>query len=682
MSSSFKTNLPFNDFSSGQLSKSINGKTNLSIYRNGLELMRNFYTNVMGNALYRQGFEYNSNTVNNEPVWFKEFKFNVEQSYLIILSDGVFRFLTYDVDGNLGYVLSAPSTPLEVSHPYSLDDLKNIKTAQDGDVMYFVHPDYAPYKLTRTGAASFTFATFTRTNDPFVAGDYPRSVAFYESRLYYGGSTTKPTKLFGSKAGLPDDFTTTTDDDSSIEFVIRELSDPIEWLFSGSNALIAGSKEGLVAISGGSTNTAITPSSIYAKKVIDEGCSKTIPLRKDGQIIYIQNNNRKVRSFSYDIIGESYESKDLNVINYDITQRDISELIYKKDRYDLIYTVRGDGFLVGFTYNIYEERNGWFEFKTNGDFISIGSLTNNEGNIELFACIKRNINGTDYYYIEQYTNYVDFSKFEDFYDENESEEDTKEKYERVIFEEMKNYNFLDSSIKNIDLKTETITFDTIDTITTINPTFSSGDVGKNIIYKSITGEEFGQFKIKSFVSTTEVEVEQLTETISSNTNSNWYLTFDTISGLSHLEGEEVYVLADGGFLETQTVSSGEITISEQVSVAYVGLNYTGILKSFNLGFIADATNTQNTKKNIYKVNIRFNYSAGGKFGTSLYNLENIQDFNPLGKFDSPPVLMLGDKEIKYKDDYKKEKKYYVVQNEPLPLNITMITVFDSTVPYI
>ena len=162
-----RTNVPVNDFSSGQLAKVIGGKVNLAIYQNGNALMQNWYTNVMGNAIYRHGFSYNSATVNNEQVWFREFRFNIAQSYLIIFSDGVFRFLSYDVDGNLGYVLSAPTVPYEVAHPYALEDLAGIKTAQDGDAMYFVHPDYEPYKLIRTGAATFTFATFTRTSDPF-----------------------------------------------------------------------------------------------------------------------------------------------------------------------------------------------------------------------------------------------------------------------------------------------------------------------------------------------------------------------------------------------------------------------------------------------------------------------------------------------------------------------------------
>jgi len=675
-----KSNVPFNDFSNGELSKSIKGKINLSIYRNGVEIMQNYYTNAMGNAIYRHGFLFISDTKNNEPVWFREFRFNIEQSYLIVLSDGVFRFLSYDGSGNLGYVLSG-GLPLEVAHPYSLADLKDLKTAQDGDVMYFVHPDYAPRKLTRISAASFTFSTFIRTNDPFSAGNWPRSVAFYESRLYYGGSTQEPTTLFGSKAGSPDDFTTTSDDDSAIEFVIRELSDPIEWLFSGANALIVGSAEGLVATSGGSTNTAITPSTIYAKKVLDEGCSNITPIRKDGQIIYIQNNNRKARSFSYEILAESYQSRDLNLINYDTTQNGMKELIYKKDRYDLIYSVREDGQLIGFSYNIFEERNGWFRFITNGEIISIGGLTNPQGDTELFACIKRNINGSDVYYIEEYSGYTDFSKKEDFYGSSSSEEGDNANFKRVVFEQMKEYNYLDCSIKNIDLKTETITFDGVDTITTSNPTFSAGDVGKRIKYKSITGAEFGEFEIKSFVSATEVEVEKLTPTISSNTNSNWYLTFNIISGLDHLEGEEVYVLADGGFLGIFTVSSNQIDLEEQVSVAYVGFNYSGILKLFNLGFLMGATSTQQTKKNVYKASIRFNYSAGGKFGTSLYELRDIQEFNPLGNFDEPPLLMIGDVEIKYKDNFRKEKTAYLVQDKPLPLNAVMFTLFTSTNPY-
>jgi len=57
----------------------------------------------------------------------------------------------------------------EIATPYDEDDdLFEIRVAQNADVMYVVHPDYEPRKLTRSGHTSWALALFTRTADPFL----------------------------------------------------------------------------------------------------------------------------------------------------------------------------------------------------------------------------------------------------------------------------------------------------------------------------------------------------------------------------------------------------------------------------------------------------------------------------------------------------------------------------------
>jgi len=63
----------------------------------------------------------------------------------------------------------------EIATPYAQADLFDddgtlrIKFAQTGDVMYLVHPSYAPRKLTRTGHAAWTLSTAAFTKGPFSA---------------------------------------------------------------------------------------------------------------------------------------------------------------------------------------------------------------------------------------------------------------------------------------------------------------------------------------------------------------------------------------------------------------------------------------------------------------------------------------------------------------------------------
>ncbi len=57
----------------------------------------------------------------------------------------------------------------ELASPYQLVDLFALKYGQNADVMYLVHPNYEPMKLTRMGTTSWTLALFSRTADPFLS---------------------------------------------------------------------------------------------------------------------------------------------------------------------------------------------------------------------------------------------------------------------------------------------------------------------------------------------------------------------------------------------------------------------------------------------------------------------------------------------------------------------------------
>ncbi len=65
------------------------------------------------------------------------------------------------------------------------------------------------------------------------------------------------------------------------------------------------------------------------------------------------------------------------------------------------------------------------------------------------------------------------------------------------------------------------------------------------------------------------------------------LTYDgssttSITGLHHLEGATVQVLADGHYIGTKTVSGGGITLDQAASVVQAGLGYTATIESMNV----------------------------------------------------------------------------------------------------
>src|SRR3990167_5859727 len=73
----------------------------------------------------------------------------------------------------------------EIASPYLEDELDDIQFAQSKNQMYLVNPQYAPYKLTVDSNDAFTLATYSRTNDPFIA-----SAAITVFLIFRGGQTT------------------------------------------------------------------------------------------------------------------------------------------------------------------------------------------------------------------------------------------------------------------------------------------------------------------------------------------------------------------------------------------------------------------------------------------------------------------------------------------------------------
>lgn len=148
--------------------------------------------------------------------------------------------------------------------------------------------------------------------------------------------------------------------------------------------------------------------------------------------------------------------------------------------------------------------------------------------------------------------------------------------------------------------------------------------------------------------------------------------------VSHEWGENRFTLKydQCGYVGDFIVENGQLDISNagisKADICTIGLRYEGILKSFNLGYSIQNISTQSLPKNIYKAVIMFLNSAGGMFGDNLYNLVPIQKFNPDGLFDSIPLPMDDDEEISYCGEFSEDKRFFIVQREPLPLQVSMV----------
>lgn len=775
-----KTVTAYGNFSKGQIDHCMNGRFDLPIYTTGMDVFQNFISNYTGNAIFSSGFV---SKLAFQDCAFVEFKFGITQNYLATFYAGNVQFLAFDNTGNFGWVLNSVGTTLIVSSPYSLADAKFISQrnsyTQNSDVMYIFHRNYAPYKLSRTSANSFTLATYTRTADPFygavndtsatsqtvgtgsqtytvsasqgyvvgatitftnglnvmkgtvtsysgttlvvnitsVAGsgtfsawtiaqvsNWPGAGVLYKGRLYVGSTPQRLTSVWMSNAGNYDDFTIQNPltDASGFAFTITDITQQIEWFFPGDNSLIAGSTDGIVAINGGAVNTAITASTVQANITSAEPTNGIYPFKRDGLIFYVGRVSRNIFYFKYDILTEAFIAYDANLVAYDITKTGLGKIRFKHDRQDLIFSVRGDNKLVTQVFKPAPENiNGWHLRTTQGLFSDIAVIGDNLGNPQLFALVNRG--GT--IYIETQAAYVEFAKRSDFWtpstdpkNQDNYEAADLEAYLRYVSEQLRTCVYLDGSIYFADLRTSTITFTPTGTDPNYggNPSgtlastandFASGDVGKHLVYKTLTGYESGRYIITGYnaannVNVTAIQLPKQGATIKGGTPtplyswSSWYKSFTTISGsnVAQFNGMSVGVVADGAFLETTTISGGSLTVQNQTTSISIGYQYTGIIKSMCLGFQIQGYNTQFTLKEVNQFNLRCINTLGLKAGTSLYDLQPVQLRGPGDINYLPPAPIDGTASVNVSDDSEQDKFFYIVQDQPLPAQITNFSV--------
>lgn len=122
------TNALKQDFSGGEVSPKVSGRSDLPLYKSVMEWIQNFIALPQGPATYRAGFSYVHHTRLNQFAVFIPFQFNDTQAYLIEATNLKFRF--YKQDGIItesaktitGITQTSPAQVTSAAHGYSNGD--------------------------------------------------------------------------------------------------------------------------------------------------------------------------------------------------------------------------------------------------------------------------------------------------------------------------------------------------------------------------------------------------------------------------------------------------------------------------------------------------------------------------------------------------------------------------------
>jgi len=169
-------------FNAGELAPSMDGRVDLGKYGSGCKRLQNFIPMIQGPARRRSGTRFVNEVKNSsQRTWLVRFEFSETQAYILEFGDQYIRFYI-----NYGQVLSGGST-YEIASPYAAADLANgngtlrLRYVQSGDVIYIVHPSYAPRKLARFSPTNWTLTEVDFIGGPFLDIDPDETTTVFAS---------------------------------------------------------------------------------------------------------------------------------------------------------------------------------------------------------------------------------------------------------------------------------------------------------------------------------------------------------------------------------------------------------------------------------------------------------------------------------------------------------------------
>lgn len=146
----------------------------------------------------------------------------------------------------------------------------------------------------------------------------------------------------------------------------------------------------------------------------------------------------------------------------------------------------------------------------------------------------------------------------------------------------------------------------------------------------------------------------------------------TLSGLWHLEGKTVHVLADGAVHPTRTVTNGAITLAAPASTVHVGLPYNSDLITLPAAMEQVAAMGQGATKNVNGVAVRVAQSSVVKAGPTLTDLTEYPARSVTDPYGSPPALRTGELRFDISPDWNSDGSVCLRQDAPLPLTVLSI----------
>lgn len=508
----------------------------------------------------------------------------------------------------------------------------------------------APVAISFAGAGTGATAT---AEVRALTGTYPALSAIFQQRQVFAASEEAPITIWGSQYKRFENFNYSDlvlDSDSYEMGLDTAGIAPIKHLSTTRGGMLAMTQEAVWLLNGGSADKPLTPTNALADPQTYTGVSDLVPIRVGSSLLYVEGKGYAVRTLEYNEYGRVYTGTDRSILANHLfgAGKELVRWGYQESPFKTVWCVRADGIMLAFTIVSEEEVFAWTPCETRGKFTDL--VVVREGNSDVvYVTVQRFINGCWSKFIER-MDLRQFRNVEDAWcvDCGLSLDGSAQAGSVTIY------------------RSESDVYRAVRTAGSFTSTV-------NKVLRAANGI----FRVDTVTSSTEVVLTMLadpdnwvpqTDRAFTYPESSWTLdaAVTTLSGLGHLEGEEVAILGDGNVMPRQTVVNGAVTLPNAVTRAIVGPPFRCRAKTLPL-IVPDA-GIEGKRKRVVAVSPRLINSRGLKIGDSYDHLYDMKE-RTTEMWGQPTALQDGVHHQSIGTTWDEEAFTYFELNDPLPVTL-------------
>lgn len=662
-------------FNAGEFSPLMAARVRFDKYPNALETCLNMVPLVQGGVTARPGTYFVAAVKDSsKKVKLLAFEFSTTQAYVLEFGDLYMR-----VYKDHGQVESAPNTPYELVTPYAEADLFELKFTQSADVLYVAHPSYAPRKITRTGHAAWTISTIDFQDGPYL-------------NLNTTTTTITPSAVTGAGITLTASAATFAATDVGRLVRVKHSS---TWGWAKITAYTSTTQVTATVYSNfGATTASVDwrlglwsattgyPACVtfFEDRLFWAGCPAA-PQRLDGSRTGNYENMAPTAAdgtvAADHAVSFTLNSSDVNVIRWLID--DEKGLFAGSVKGEWIIRPSASSEALSPT-NISAKR------PTSNGSADIAPCRTNKAPVYVQRA-GRKVRALQYVFELDGFHSPNLTRYADHVTESGIVDMDFQAEPYPILWAVRT----DGVVAGLTIENDEEVLGWHRHV--FGGAFGSGaavaESVASIPTPDGTGEESWFVVKRTIDGVTKRYVEYLTPfwdgTLAQEDAFfvDCGLTYDgapatTMSGLSHLEGQEVAILADGAAHPNRTVASGAVTLAYSASVVHIGLPYNKDVKTLRLEAGAADGTSQGKTKRIHSIVFRFFETLGVKQGPDESHLSPIQFRAATDPMGSAPPLYTGDMGESFEGDYDSAAQVLVRSYQPYPMTLLAIMPQAST----